>query len=163
MTGGLRFAIAFDSQHVWKNAAYYPYCQMNRLARDGMSLLPVVDGPTFNTEQFALSGSCQCPAYENVQAVECAAVHNEERDEVSIFIINRSAEDDIEIDLDARGFAGYRLAEHIEMYTDDLEKGNSYETPDVIKPVANTETRMENGRVSCVTKKLSWNVIRLTK
>lgn len=163
MTGGLRFAIAFDGKHVWKNAAYYPYYQMNRLAREGMSLLPAVDGPTFDTEQFALNGSCQCHAYENVQAIECAAVHHEDRDEVDIFIINRSAEDNIEIDLDARGFEGYKLAEHIEMYTDDLEKANSYGNPDAIRPVANTETKMENGRVSCVTKKLSWNVIRLTK
>ena len=53
MTGGLRFAIAFDGKHVWKNAAYYPYYQMNRLAREGMSLLPAVDGRTFDTEQFA--------------------------------------------------------------------------------------------------------------
>ena len=82
---------------------------------------------------------------------------------MDIFIVNRSAEDDIEIDLDARGFEGYKLAEHIEMYTDDLEKANSYGNPDAIRPVANTETKMENGRVSCVTKKLSWNVIRLTK
>ena len=128
-----------------------------------MSLLPVVDGPTFNTEQYALSGSCQCYAYENVQAIECAAVHNEERDEVNIFIINRAVEDDIEIDLDVRGCEGYRLAEHIEMYTDDQEKGNSYEEPDVIKPSINADTKMENGRVTGIAKKLSWNVIRLTK
>ena len=83
-----------------------------------------------------------------MQAIECAAVHHEDRDEVDIFIINRSAEDDIEIDLDARGFEGYKLAEHIEMYTDDLEKANSYGNPDAIRPVANTETKMENGRVS---------------
>lgn len=163
MTGGLRGAIAFNGEHVWKNAAYYPYYQMNKLCRDGISIMPVVDGPTFNTEQYALTGSCQCHAYENVQAIEAAAVHNEEKDEVNIFIINRAAEDDIEVSLDVRGFEDYKLVEHIEMYTDDLEKGNSFETPDVIKPLINSDTKIEKGKVSAVTKKLSWNVIRLKK
>ena len=78
-------------------------------------------------------------------------------------MINRAIEDDIEISLDVRGFEGYKLAEHIEMYTDDLEKGNSFEYPDVIKPTKNTDTQMDNGKVTAVAKKLSWNVIRLTK
>ena len=35
MTGGVRNAIAFDGNHVWKSAAYYPYYLMNRLAAEG--------------------------------------------------------------------------------------------------------------------------------
>jgi len=163
MTGGIRNALAFNGAHVWKNAAYYPYYQMNKLTRDGISILPVVDGPTFNTEQFALTGSNQCRAYENVQAIEAAVVQNEEKGEVYIFIINRGIEDDIEVSLDVRGFDSYKLAEHIEMYTDDLEKRNSFENQDAIKPAKNSETKMENGKVTAITKKLSWNVIRLTK
>lgn len=163
MTGGIRNAIAFDGVHLWKNATYYPYYQLNRMARGGMSILPVVDGPTFNTEQYALSGSVQCHAYENVQAIEAAAVHHEDRDEAFVFLINRSVEDDIEVDLDVRGFEGYQLVEHIEMYTDDLSKGNRHDNPDAIIPTLNTRTRMDGGKVTAVTKKLSWNIIRLAK
>jgi alpha-N-arabinofuranosidase len=163
MTGGLRSAIAFDGRHVWKNAAYYPYYHLNRMARGGMSILPVVDGPTFNTEQFALSGSVQCHAYENVQAIEAAAVHHEERDEAVVFLINRSTEGDILVELDVRGFDGYRLVEHIEMHTDDLNKGNRHDQPDAVKPTLNAGTRMNGGKVTALTKKLSWNVIRLAK
>ncbi|WP_274652103.1 alpha-L-arabinofuranosidase C-terminal domain-containing protein [Paenibacillus humicola] len=163
MTGGIRNALAFNGAHVWKNASYYPYYQMNKLTRGGVSILPAVDGPTFNTEQFALSGSNQCHAYENVQAIEAAAVQNEERGEVSIFIVNRGIEDDIEVNLDVRGFDGYKLSGHIEMYTGDLQQGNSFERQDAIQPMNNTGTKMEKGKVSAVTKKLSWNVIRLTK
>ncbi|MBO1005791.1 alpha-L-arabinofuranosidase C-terminal domain-containing protein [Pseudogracilibacillus auburnensis] len=163
MTGGIRNALAFNGEHVWKNAAYYPFYQMNKMARDGISILPVVNGPTFNTEQFALTGSNQCPAYENVQAIEAAVVHQEEKDEVCIFLINRAVEDDIEISLDVRGFEGYKLTEHIEMYTEDMKRGNSFEHPELIKPTNNVDTKMENGRVIAIAKKLSWNVIRLKK
>lgn len=78
-------------------------------------------------------------------------------------MINRAIEDDIEVSLDVRGFEGYKLVEHIEMYTDDLEMGNSFEDPDVIKPTQNIDTKMDNGKVTSLAKKLSWNVIRLTK
>jgi alpha-N-arabinofuranosidase len=98
-----------------------------------------------------------------VQAIEAAAVHHEDREEAFVFLINRSHEDDIEVELDVRGFEGYKLIEHIEMYTDDLSKGNSYEHPDVIQPTINPGTRMEGGKVTAMTKKLSWNVIRLAK
>jgi alpha-N-arabinofuranosidase len=128
-----------------------------------MSIMPVVDGPTFDTEQFALSGSNQSRAYENVQAIESAAVHHEETGEATIFLINRSALDDIEVELDVRGFEGYQLVEHIEMYTDDLAKENSYDNPDAIKPSINSETRMDGGLMKVVTNKLSWNVIRLAR
>lgn len=163
MTGGVRNALAFNGQHVWKNAAYYPYYQMNQLASGGVSILPVVDGPTFNTEQFALSGSCQCHAYENVQAIEAAVVHQEEKGEVILFLINRAVDDDIEATLDVRGFDGYALTEHIEMYTEDLQAENTFEHPDRIQPVANRDTKMEGGKVTAVLRKLSWNVIRLSK
>lgn len=163
MTGGIHSAVAFDYEHTWRNATYYPYYQLNRLCRDAVSLMPAVDGPTFNTEQYALSGSCQCHAYENVQAIEAAVAHNEEKGEVSIFLINRAVEDDIEITLDVRGFEGYKLAEHLEMYTDDLYAQNTYENPNAIVPVKNADTKMENGKITAVTRKLSWNVIRLVK
>jgi alpha-N-arabinofuranosidase len=163
MTGGVRNALTFDGLHVWKNAAYFPYYLMNKLSSGGISIQPVVNGPVFSTEQFALSASNQCHAYENVQAIEAAAVHREDRDEVSIFLINRAVEDDIEVTLDVRGFDGYQLAEHVELYTDDLRKENSFEYPDVIQPLLNTRTKMDGGKVTAVTKKLSWNLIRLAK
>lgn len=163
MTGGIRNALAFNGKNVWKNATYYPYFHLNKLASGGISIMPVVNGPTFNTEQFALSGSCQCHAYENVQAIEAACVLQEEKCEVVIFVINRSVEDDIEVTLDVRGFEKYSLDEHIEMYTDNLQKENSYEFPDEILPVINAQTYVENGKIIAVAKKLSWNVIRLSQ
>jgi alpha-N-arabinofuranosidase len=163
MTGGINSAVAFDREKTWRNASYYPYAQLNKLSRGAVSLMPAIDSPTYNTEQYALTGSCQSYAYEDVQSIESAVVHNEEKGETSIFLINRAVEDDIEVTLDVRGFEGYKLAEHIEMYSDDLYAENTYENPDTIKPLRNVDTKMEGGKVTAVTKKLSWNVIRLVK
>ena len=46
----------------------YPYYQMNLLAPGGVSIQTAIVGPTFSTEQIALSVSCQCHAYEKVIA-----------------------------------------------------------------------------------------------
>lgn len=163
MTGGLGSAIAFDGEHVWKNASYYPYYQMNKLAAGGISILPIVNGPTFSTKQYALNDFNQCHSYEDVQAIEAAAVYHEEKEELDIFIINRAIEDDIELTLDVRGFEDYKLIDHMEMYADDITKGNSFEHPEAIRPMINTTTKIEDGKVVAMAKKLSWNIIRLAK
>jgi len=98
-----------------------------------------------------------------MQAIEEAAVHHEDAGEAVVFLINRSAEHDIAVELDVRGFEGYGLVEHLEMHTDDLAKGNGPDQPDAIIPQRNAGTRMDGGKVTVPTKKLSWNVIRLAK
>lgn len=49
--------------------------------------------------------------------MESVAVYNEEKDEVTIFAVNRNLEEDVELTTDVRSFAGYRIKEHIVMET----------------------------------------------
>ena len=46
------------------------------------------------------------------------------------------------------------------MYTDDLTKANTYETPDAIKPEINPLATFANGMVNSNVKAISWNVFR---
>ena len=160
MTGGVRGAIAFDNEHVWKTATYYTYYLMSKYGR-GTSILPVVDSPRFDVKGYNIDEFAQSMSYEDVQSVEAAVVHDETTDEVNVFLLNRDLENDIEINLDVRSFEGYRLLEHIELHSDDLEKENSYEKPDEITPVVNKDTVFDGGRINVMTKKLSWHLIRL--
>ena len=162
MTGGVRGAIAFDNEHVWKSGIYYPYYQLSKYGR-GTSVLPVVDGPVFSAEGYNVSEFTQNAPYENIQSIEAATVMDEEKEEVNIFLVNRDWEAAIEIDLDVRGFEGYRLVEHIEMFAEDLDLRNAYDQPDNLKPSQNHDTKMDGGKVSLMAKSLSWNVIRLAK
>ncbi|MGE5614025.1 MAG: alpha-N-arabinofuranosidase [Bacillota bacterium] len=162
MTGGIHGAIAFDNRHVWKSAAYYVYHLLYKYGR-GMSILPAVDSPRFDVPGYDINGFMQCPPYEGVQSVEAAAVMDEEKGEASIFLLNRDINDDIQVTLDVRGFEGYKLAEHIEFYSEDLNAGNTYENPDNVKPVVNAETKMDSGKITFSAKKLSWNIIRLKR
>ncbi len=49
------------------------------------------------------------------------------------------------------------------MYTDDLDKANTWETPDAIHPVIGGSTKFEGGKLAANVKPMSWNVFRFKK
>ena len=61
---------------------------------------------------------------------------------------------------DVSGFENLTFLEHLEMYTDDMSKSNTYETPDAIVPVVNTSAEFVNGKLNSVVQPISWNVFR---
>lgn len=161
MTGGIRGAIAFNGQNTWNAATYYPYYQLRHYAK-GTAILPAVEAPTFTSEGYNIDNFHEADTYENVSYLDVAASHQKETGEAAIFLINRNWEEPMEIELDVRGFEGYHLVEHQEMYSEDLNATNTYGR-EMIKPVQNLETKMENGKIYLTAKKLSWNMIRLSK
>ena len=162
MTGGIMAAAATSREHVWKSGAHYPYAQLIRYGH-GTSLMPAVACDTFDVPGYAIDNFRQYAAFEGLAYLEAAAAHDEEKGELNLFVINRNSGQDIQTELDLRGFEGYRLVEHIQMYSDDFGASNTFEHPDAIRPAVNPDTKMDSGRVSAVFKKLSWNVIRLAK
>jgi alpha-N-arabinofuranosidase len=80
-----------------------------------------------------------------------------------VFVINRNWEQDTTLELDIGGFKGYDFIEQIELHTDDLNAANTYENPNVIIPSIRAVDKFEEGKVSTVVKKLSWNVFRFKK
>jgi alpha-N-arabinofuranosidase len=162
MTAFMRNAIAFDGKNAWKTAVWHSFLSLNRYGR-GISLMPIIDGPVYHVDQVCVDGRHECPSYDNVQAIEAAAVINEEKEELTIFLLNRDMVDDIAVDINLKGFEGYKLIEHTELYSNDIDAVNTFENPDVIKPQINSSTKLEGGIVSSILRKLSWNVIRFKK
>jgi len=154
--------ISTDRDHVWRTESYYPYTHLLKYGQ-GVSLMPVVQSPTFNVEGYNIDEFHQCAPYENVPYIDAACAMNEEKEEVAIFLYNRNWEENLEVELDVRGFDGYKLLEHIEMYCDQDGVFNTYETPNAVAPSINEKTKFENGVVKLEAHKLSWNVIRLKK
>ena len=161
MTGGIRSAIAFDKDHAWCGASYFPYYQMRHYGK-GNSILPAVESPTFCANGFDLDDFHTMDDYQDIPYIDAAASHDEEKGEAAIFVINRNWEEEIEVKLDLRGFEGYELVEHQELYCDDMNIQNSYQN-EQIHPVVNNDTKMEGGIVTMNAKKLSFNMIRLKK
>ena len=161
-TGGLGMLCATDREHVWKGASYYPMTHFINLAK-GMSLMPVVECETYDVDGYAMDQMNQYAGFEKVPYVQAAAALNEENGELNVFIINGDWEEESEFTLDVRGFDGYEFTEHITMYSDDPEAGNSYENPNAIVPVIAKGTKCEKGVLSAILPKQSWNVLRFKK
>ena len=89
-------------------------------------------------------------------------VYNEEKEEVTIFAVNRNLKEDIVLNTDVRSFEGYRVAEHIVLESDDLKVVNAFGQENV-KPKTTQQTTMDNGELTSMLHKASWNVIRLVK
>lgn len=133
----------------WCQTIYYPFMHASAYGR-GTALHPVISSPKFDTA-----------THENVTAVEAVAVHNEEKEELTVFAVNRSLSDDLELTIDLRSFEQYRVLEHI-VLEGDLKTVNSANIQKVT-PHHNGSTSWDNGIATSILNKASWNVIRMGK
>jgi alpha-N-arabinofuranosidase len=159
MTGGLNALAATSREHVWRSASHYPMTQLIKYAR-GVSMMPSVDSDTYDIPGYAINDVRQYDTHEGVPYVESAAAYDEVNSELNVFVINRNWEQDTILELDVRGFEGYDFIEQIQLYTDHINAVNSYEDPNVIIPSVSSEAKFEDGKVSTVAKRLSWNMFR---
>lgn len=134
----------------WKQTIFYPFMHASKYGR-GVALQPVLSSPTHETTEHGA-----------VTDIEAVAVYNEEKEEVTIFAVNRNLEEDVVLTTDVRSFEGYKVVEHIVMESDDLKVENAFGKENV-KPQTTNQTTMDNGELTSMLHKASWNVIRLAK
>lgn len=134
----------------WAQTIYFPYMHASVYGR-GISLLPVVKSPVYDSKDFT-----------DVPIVECAAVAHPENEGLTLFLVNRDQEDDVVLEGDLRQFKGMRVEEHIVLTDDDPKATNTAENPERITPRDGDGATIDaDGRLQARLSKLSWNVIRL--
>lgn len=161
MTGGLGALISCDKEHFWHSASYYTFSSFIKYAK-GVSLRVGVDCDTFDIPGFAANDHDQYADRQGIPYIDAAAAYDELNGTVNLFVINRYADEDKTAEIDCTGFAGYRLVEHLQMHTDDLNDYNTWEEEKLNMKV-NPETTFENGVVKTNLKAYSWNVFRFAK
>ena len=136
---------------VWCQTIYYPLLHASKYGR-GIALQPVLTSTKHDTIDFT-----------DVTDVESIAVWNDEKDEVTVFAVNRSLTDDIVLDLDLRSFGDYRLAEHIVLENPDMKAVNTAEHSAVIPKLHTDRTEKDGNFYKANLTKTSWNVLRFVK
>ena len=94
--------------------------------------------------------------------VEAVAVYNEEKEEVTIFAVNRSVKEDAQFEADVRCFEGYEVKECLVLENDDMKVVNSA-AGEKVSPRSKTDYTLDDGVFRTQMKKCSWNVIRFGK
>lgn len=131
----------------WRQTIYYPFLHASRYGR-GVALQSVVASSRHDTKQ-----------HEDVTDIESVAVYNEEKDEVTVFAVNRNVEEDVDFEADVRSFAGYEALEYLALESEDWKAVNSV-AGEKIKPYKKEAYELKDGIFRTKMKKCSWNVIR---
>jgi alpha-N-arabinofuranosidase len=135
----------------WRQTIFYPYRDVSTYG-NGIVLRPVVKSPMYDTKDFT-----------DVPYLDAVAVWNEEEDELVYFAVNRDLEEEMLLESDVRGFAGYKVFSHSILENDDLKAVNTEENPWTVVPHDKGNAQVEDGTLQAVLPKASWNVIRLKK
>ena len=134
----------------WRQTIFYPYMHASIYGR-GYALNPLVKSPKYDSKD-----------YTDVPVLDSVAVVNEEKDEMTIFAINKDMKDILDIHCDIRGFIDCKLIEHIVLQNDDVKITNSKDHPFRVVPQFKNDVVVEKGYLKALLPKLSWNVIRLS-
>ena len=94
---------------------------------------------------------------------EAGAALVEAAEALNVFVVCGDAGESQPLELDVRGFEGWRLKEHVEMFAEDPHAANTWEHPDAILPRRNPDTRLDKGILTAQLHPDSWNVFRLTR
>lgn len=143
--------MTLDNGVAWAQTTYYPFVHASRFGR-GTALQPNVLCDTYETKR-----------YGTVPYVEAVAVVSEDGSALTVFAVNRSLSETVELSMDLRDFPGFVLKEHIVQEHENIHARNTAENPYCVVPHTGGNTVVENGKAVAALPRLSWNVIRLGK
>jgi alpha-N-arabinofuranosidase len=135
---------------VWRQSIFYPFMHASKYGRGTVLRCPV------KCDQY------DSKEYSSIPYVDAVAIHNDEKEEIAIFAVNRNLNENMETQIEICGFDGYVLAEHINLHNQNLKAVNSAKEETVF-PVTQNNARQDGTKLSVLLAPASWNVIRLKK
>ena len=134
----------------WEQTIFYPFMHLSNFGR-GYTLVSNVDSPKHDTKEFT-----------DVPDIEALATLSEDKENLTVFAVNRNLEEDVLFDISLLDFEGFEVLEHIEMSGYDPKEENSV-TASKVKPFNAEKPVLDGKTLTANLKPLSWNVIRLAK
>lgn len=135
---------------VWKQTIFYPFAQASNLA-SGVVLQPVISSPTYETKR-----------YGEVPVLDAVATWDEESGITTVFAVNRSMTDSMDLEIDLRA-AGHQVLEATSYSSTDPYWAASADDDSSVVPVANETASVSEGIVKMELPPVSWNVIQLAR
>ena len=129
----------------WAQTIFYPFMYASAYG-NGSALRAIVE-----SEKYVSNANREIPY------LATSVIHNPEESEVIIYAVNRSLDEDIELNVELEGFEYCRLIEHTELYSDDLKAINE---SDIERVCPNSVKISDDGQITL--KKHSWNMLRFT-
>ena len=134
----------------WRQTIYYPYLYTSLWGR-GTVLQTLVKSPVYES------------SHGDAPYLDSVLVMDEENDTLTLFAVNKSLDEKMEISCDMRQFAGYRAKEQMLLTHSDLKAVNTQANPNNVVPQAVEPDQPESGVFRTVLPEHSWTAIRFGK
>jgi alpha-N-arabinofuranosidase len=132
----------------WRQTIFHPFAQASRHAH-GEVLRTKMESGTYSTA-----------THSDLAYVLSSVLHESQTGAVTILALNRHTTDEINLEVELRGFdAARKITAATELHHRDLKAVNSAEATDEVSPKKLTDVAISNGTLSAKLKPLSWNVI----
>lgn len=135
---------------IFEQTIFFPFMHLSNYGR-GSALLPLIDCEKYDCKQFT-----------DVPYIESIATFDEEKEEMTIFCVNKNLEESIVLDVNLMDFDGYKPFEFISMDGHAKNDENTFDNI-AVKPHNNSLPEIDNSILTAELKPFSWNVIRLKK
>ncbi|MDP3682891.1 MAG: alpha-L-arabinofuranosidase C-terminal domain-containing protein, partial [Ignavibacteria bacterium] len=99
--------------------------------------------------------------FDDVPLVDATAVLGDEG-ELTVFAVNRSLDNDIQLTCDLRAFQNMKFEEHIVLHHDDVKAINTEAKPNTVIPVIGKGCESDNELFNLQVPALSWNVFKFS-
>ena len=133
---------------LWKQTIFYPFKYLANNAR-GTVLDIKTCVPTYAAGQLG-----------DIPIVDVLAVENEE--DVVVFAVNRSDNEEADLNMELQGFKPTEVLESISLYAGDRKLTNEHDHSAVM-PEINDSAEIKDGGITAKLPRLSFNMIRIAK
>jgi alpha-N-arabinofuranosidase len=133
----------------WRQTTYFPFSVTSALAR-GVTLELKLDCPTYRTE-----------LYGEVPIVDAVATHDEDSGQTAVFLVNRSLDEEVSIDIDTRILGDVSIRSFRTLNDEDIHAVNTLASQDRVSLRDNDSARATGGVVTVTLPPVSWSALTL--
>jgi alpha-N-arabinofuranosidase len=146
----------------WRQTIFHPFLHFSRMGR-GRVMRTEIDSPAYpsryNDPQGPIDDYYDIPA---APYLKLAAVHDDRKDRLTLFALNRSLNEEMPLEVNVGGFPNVVLRQGLQLCDPDLKAVNTRAVPDRVSPKPLATVRVESQRVAATLAPASWNVIELS-
>ena len=133
----------------WAQTIFYPYMLSSAYGR-GIALNTVKKCASYTTSDKL-----------TVPYIDASVIYDEQVGELTVFAVNRSLDEDMELSLLLEGFENTTVISHTELYSDDLKAVNTKDS-ETVSPTQREVPAAASSTLGITLKKHSWNMIRIS-
>jgi alpha-L-arabinofuranosidase len=131
----------------WRQTIFHPFSQASQYGQ----------GEVLRTR--VLTDSYSTPAHPRLDFLLTSVLYDKATGRSTVFALNRSPTQDMDLDVELRGLGKRRLALARQLHHTDLKASNTRAAPHTVSPTDLTGVTLTGERLQAKLRPLSWNVL----